>query len=432
MSISKNLTFTSTTQIISFIFGVGFSVLVARLLGPEGQGHFTLWILIPTLLARFGNLGFDASFSYFSTDKRFDHGFIFFIWFLLVALCLCLYSIFLMCYHFNFFDIQAQKLPIFIINTLGILTALFMSRTLLMSFLVGQNKIKLHSALSLVESVVPLIIVLGLMWFLKISAEIVFMAILTTMIVVNLMLFVRSYTGISLPNSRLTYIAFQYGIKSWLNNLINQLIYRSDMLMIAYFLGIVEVGLYSVALLLVEKSWFFTTAISNALFPIIRRRDDGPKLVARLVRFSVIFSLLFALFLMLTAEKLLPFIFGDDFILSVSPLLWLLPGALALTVPKILVTQFSALDKMQLAIYSSAPGLVVNIALNLILIPRYGLQGAAIGTSISYIVYGCLNIYFFKKLTKVNFNELLIFKKQDWKDFIEGVSKNLGKFKKTY
>jgi len=412
--------FTGSTQIVSFLFGLTFSVLVARILGPDGQGQFALWILVPTLLARFGHFGFDASFSYFALDERFPQRVIFSTWFYLVSLSVVLTSFLLTLNHLELLTFTVIPLPSYILNSLGILAVLFVSRTLLMSFLVGQNKIGLHSALSVLEAAVPLLIILGVMAFLIVSVEIVYSAIFASMFLINLILIHQCYASVEFPNLKFVNIAFKYGVKSWTNNIVNQLIYRADLLLIAYFLGLKEVGLYSIALLLVEKSWFFTAAISNALFPILRAEGarNGTLLTSRIVRFSVFFSFVFSLMLILSAHKLLPLIFGEAFIQSVSPLLWLLPGTIALTVPKILVTQFAALNKMELAVFSSSPALIVNILLNLILIPYLGLQGAAIGTSISYVIYCCLSIGFFKKLTDVPTKDLLIMNRGDWVDLV--------------
>ena len=103
MGVSKNLKFTASSQVISFFFLLGFSVLVARLLGPEGQGEFTLLILIPTILARFGHLGFDASFAYYAEDERFKYGVVFSIWFFLVLSFLFLCTIFIAFYNSSFY-----------------------------------------------------------------------------------------------------------------------------------------------------------------------------------------------------------------------------------------------------------------------------------------------------------------------------------------
>jgi O-antigen/teichoic acid export membrane protein len=432
MGISKNLRFTASSQVISFFFLLGFSVLIARLLGPEGQGQFTLWILIPTLLARFGHLGFDASFAYYAEDERFKYGVVFSIWFFLVLSFLFLCMICIVFYNSNLHEFPKTHTPNFIINTLALLATLFMSRTLLMSLLVGQNKIRLHSGLSILEAVFPLVMLLGLMLFFDLSAEIVFLVMLVTMTLVNAILILECCSVLLLPKRGLTYIAFKYGVKSWTNNILNQLIYRSDLLMVAYFLGVIEVGLYSIALLLVEKSWFFTTAISNALFPILRARDDDDQmLTARLVRVSVFFTLLVSIFLALTGKVLIPFIFGDDFSKSWVPLLWLIPGVIALTIPKILVTQFAAMNKMVFTIYSSGPALAVNVLLNFLLIPEFGLKGAAIATSISYVMYSVLNVYFFTRLTNVQPKLLLLVQKQDWIDFKMVVQDLLVRFFQT-
>ena len=73
----------------------------------------------------------------------------------------------------------------------------------------------------------------------------------------------------------------------------------------------------------------------------------------------------------------------------------LMVSVLFLSVPKILVSHFAAMNKMECAYTSSITALSINVILNLILIPAHGMAGAAIATSISYLLYAIINIQYY-------------------------------------
>jgi hypothetical protein len=57
MGYSKNISHNLFTQILKIIFGMLTGIIVARALGPAGQGYVTYIILIFTLLGNFGHFG---------------------------------------------------------------------------------------------------------------------------------------------------------------------------------------------------------------------------------------------------------------------------------------------------------------------------------------------------------------------------------------
>jgi O-antigen/teichoic acid export membrane protein len=92
----------------------------------------------------------------------------------------------------------------------------------------------------------------------------------------------------------------------------------------------------------------------------------------------------------------------------------LLPGSLALSVAKVLVYHLGAINRLDLAIKSSMPALVLNTVLNLFLIPSHGIVGAAVATSISYLFYAMISIHLYSSLTGLNVSTLIIVTRADF------------------
>jgi hypothetical protein len=77
MSYSRNIGHNILTQLLKIVFGVLTGVIVARALGPSGQGYIAYIVLIFTLLGTFGHFGITNAVAYFQKKSGFERGAIF-------------------------------------------------------------------------------------------------------------------------------------------------------------------------------------------------------------------------------------------------------------------------------------------------------------------------------------------------------------------
>jgi len=66
----KNTFTTFSVRIITVLFALIVSIVIARVLGPEGKGAYTLLLLIPTILVMVGNLGIGLANTYFGGSGK--------------------------------------------------------------------------------------------------------------------------------------------------------------------------------------------------------------------------------------------------------------------------------------------------------------------------------------------------------------------------
>ncbi|MGI8893789.1 MAG: polysaccharide biosynthesis C-terminal domain-containing protein, partial [Bacteroidia bacterium] len=108
------------------------------------------------------------------------------------------------------------------------------------------------------------------------------------------------------------------------------------------------------------------------------------KITINMVKISFIGSLVAILILLLIPIDLYAFIFGQAF-REVKTVIWFLsPGILFLAVSTVFTHYFSGLGKNHINSIASGIGLFFTLILCYLLIPVYGLAGAAAATSISY------------------------------------------------
>jgi O-antigen/teichoic acid export membrane protein len=84
-----------------------------------------------------------------------------------------------------------------------------------------------------------------------------------------------------------------------------------------------------------------------------------------------------------------------------------LPGIFTLSVGKVLVGEMLAREKIRFTVWVGAAATLVNIAGNLVLVPRMGISGAALASSISYSLVSLIVTWYYVRETGVSWTVLL-------------------------
>jgi O-antigen/teichoic acid export membrane protein len=186
----------------------------------------------------------------------------------------------------------------------------------------------------------------------------------------------------------------------------------ADSIIIGIFRSEFDVGVYNVAIKLAMVSSIVLTAVNSIVAPKLSSSFNNNKTLEfkKIVKDStkIIFFSAFPiiLFLFLFPEFLLS-IFGEDFIIGKNALLILLVGQSVSVMSGSVgfILQMTGKEKIFQNILFLA--LLVNIGLNILLIPTYGILGAAIASTISIVFWNLTSVaYIYKEhqvLTFFNF-----------------------------
>jgi len=196
-----------------------------------------------------------------------------------------------------------------------------------------------------------------------------------------------------------------------------QLMYSySDIIILGFFHSNEDVGVYRAVGQLGTLVVFGLSAINQILQPNFAKlyaSKDIDKL-QKIVTYSsfaiFIFASIPALVFFFFGEFILKFIFGDEFVIGFIPLVILTLGQLANaafgSVGALLNMTGHEKDAMRGMMYS----LGINIFLAFILIPQFGMLGAAISTAASLMVWNIILRYYVKKrldIESIGFIQLL-------------------------
>lgn len=173
---------------------------------------------------------------------------------------------------------------------------------------------------------------------------------------------------------------------------------RIDQVMLKEYMGSIYVGYYAVGVRLAEAFIFIPMIIGQSLFPKIVKLDFNKEKIFLLLLFRVFFLLAFiAVVISLLSNFIILFLFGNEYSASTSVLsilIWTIPFTyFGIITNKILLS----LNKQKLIFYKQFSLTILNVCLNIILIPKYGIVGAALATLIADITINIFYEYLFSE-----------------------------------
>ena len=209
----------------------------------------------------------------------------------------------------------------------------------------------------------------------------------------------------------------RYGAKSHAQTLAGNFHEQVDVFMLAVLLSDpAQIAVYSIAVGVLNRTKLIPLALADALFPEVAARspEDGAALAAQATRHGMLGVSLFALAVALAAPLLVPLVFGETY-RSAVPVLWILaPGMIMLAIFLLIGRYFMAINRQQVSVKIQAVALVTNIGLNVMLIPEFGIIGAAIASLISYAMEFLAIVVAFVRTTDRTLSDCLVFKRGDF------------------
>lgn len=188
------------------------------------------------------------------------------------------------------------------------------------------------------------------------------------------------------------------------------LMLRLDQLLIESFLDVAAVGIYAMAAWGAELLWLVPEALNPLLVHSSADAHDKnrDRTAARAVRLGLWVTILAAVPLALLAQPLLGLLRGGVYLPAVPALWVLLPGIVAFVPGVILAGDFIGRGVPHWNTQASAITLAVNVLLCLLWIPRLGILGAAWSSTVAYAFGSALMIWRFRRVTGLPLREILL------------------------
>lgn len=201
-----------------------------------------------------------------------------------------------------------------------------------------------------------------------------------------------------------------YGLRGQIGNLAAFFTYRLDVFVINFFLPLADLGYYVLGVTISEALWQIPAAVASALFPRTARTtpEDATAFTCLAIRQVLAVTLIGAALLALACPIAVPLVFGARFRPSVSVVLWLLPGTVALSVAKVACSDLAGRGKNGYSSIFSLICLVLTIGLDFWMIPWKGITGASMASSAAYLADTVLILAVLRRELNVGWRMLLV------------------------
>ncbi|MFC7008853.1 lipid II flippase MurJ [Halalkalicoccus salilacus] len=165
-----------------------------------------------------------------------------------------------------------------------------------------------------------------------------------------------------------------------------------------------QVGYYKAALVLAEFLWLAPKAVQSVMIQSASelwhrdRIDRITNLASKATRYTLLLTTLLAIGIAVLSAEFVPRYYGSEFEPTIAPLLLLLPGTVGFAVARPILSVSHARGDMRIMILATGAAATMNLLLNVALIPRFGIEGAAIATSLGYISLPLFHLWGAKRI----------------------------------
>ena len=195
--------------------------------------------------------------------------------------------------------------------------------------------------------------------------------------------------------------AFHFSFFNFINSLANNAVLQVDRFFISRMLSPAALPLYVVPNNLSQKIYSVSSSAGSVLFPVASElsfREEKQSFVRayqRSMRAAIVFSVLSGVTMLLYGYKLLLFWIGKEFAdQGMALLYWFVPTYVMLSMSVVLNNFFLGLGKAKFLAMASLGMAVLNVAGLLVLIPRYGISGAAMAYLLCVLPVLGIMLYF--------------------------------------
>lgn len=409
-----------SVQAAGMALGLGSGIVIARVLGPTAKGAITLYVMLAGAAATAGNLGLGAANVYLVGGGRLPAGSAWanswwISWTVGIGLAVALFFAAPLA---GLVLRQPVDMTLLATALAGVpLAILFDCQANLLRGLerVGRfNLLMMARHGSRLAGLLALVAWLGLgvpgaIWAVNLS-----LALASALAAV----WIKRETALSFtPSITDLGVSLKYGLRAMPGQMLQFLNYRLDLFLLAAFWDNRQVGLYATAVFAAELVWHVPNGVNIALFPAVsaaKGAEGAAELSSRAMRHAVFWGFLLAAAMAAAAGPTVNLLYGSSFAPSAAALRILLIGSVAMVPAKLALNHLAGTGRPQYLSLAAVIGLAATVAFDLALIPRWGVTGAAWGSTFAYLLVAFAALFWMKRRGGVGLKESLFIRAADF------------------
>jgi O-antigen/teichoic acid export membrane protein len=383
----KNSSWMLFEQIIRLFSGVFVSIYVARYLGPENFGVLSFSLAISTFLMAFTRLGMDSILlrEVVNTNSRVDIKKLLSTSFWLMFIT----SFFIYSILFIILNLVDEEKSVKFVISIICFSSIFVPFLSLDYFYQSQIKSKFSSVCKVIAISIISVIKLYLVYIEASLLSFAFSVLFDYFLVAILLFFSMYFTKLIKPFELFKHFEFNiaktllkssfYMVISALAVIVNM---RIDQIMIKTMLGFEQAGIYSAAAKFYESWSIFPHVLTISLLPIIMKiKNDShhnyENKLCLLIRSLFYVSFIVSLIVTFFSQELVDITFGSAYAESASLIGIIMWSSVFISIGSV-TSRYLTIEKMEKKIlFRTIVTTVLNVVLNYIFIPIYGIKSAA-------------------------------------------------------
>lgn len=406
--------FTSRAAVL--LIGLINTIISARYLGPVGNGVIAAVSVYPNLLTTIGALGIQQATTYFVGQEKYNLDKIYgaILGILIFATVFCLGTSYIFIRYLTHGSYS---------NTLIFWAILPIPFSLYTTFssgiFLGKQKIKEYNQINWIPAAINFaftflfiaILSLGVPGSMAGTFLGTFIMAFAVYFMIRKFVEVRPRFEIGIMKGIL-----RLGLVYAATAMIAILNYKADIVLLERYSTPYQLGIYSKGAALVELLWQIPTVLSTITFSRSAAAKDPRAFslkVCGLLRFAGILIIILSVIFYFTAGFVINTMYGKAFADSVSVIRILLPGVMLMTIYKVLYMDIAGKGKPWKSMEAMLPAVAVNIILNYIWIPKYGANGSAMASSVSYSISAIIFLIIYSRTTSISLKTMFTFSKDD-------------------
>jgi O-antigen/teichoic acid export membrane protein len=394
-----------SAKIVVFGFGLLTTVVVNRLLGPNGKGAYVAVTALPALVGAIGVFGLPSAINYFAARGVSVRGLLK----LSILLVAVMSSLMIIVLWFalpflegNILSAATEKLGKTEGDQMLRIILITIPTGWLASFagtiLYGRHEVKLYTGIMVGQAMATLVVLVTAVGLLRLGVPgavggSVFVSLLGALAVLYAVRRVarRNPGGSAVPVRSLV----GYGARVYPASITGYFNYRADVFIIQAVMvaSAGPLGLYSMAVTMAEFIFYIPDAVTTIFMPTIAgsTATSADAKLGPVSRMTFLVTATGAIALIpvawLGVHLVLP-----AYVDCIPAFLVLLPAVVSLSVGKIMTSYISGRGRPGPVSVGAAITLVLNLVANVLLIPRFGIVGAASASLISYSVMSAMMV----------------------------------------
>jgi O-antigen/teichoic acid export membrane protein len=209
----------------------------------------------------------------------------------------------------------------------------------------------------------------------------------------------------------------RFTLKSTIDALAKFINRRIDVYFVQAYRGFAALGQYGLAS---QVTNFIQEAImpfTQVMNPYLVRSDEAGKqeIIARMGRIIFTSSLVLTLLIALLAPMLIPLLFGKAFAPAILATQILSLSVLISSMRIVFASYFQSINHLRFNILGNWLGVIITIILDIALIPKWGIEGAAVASILAYLTSLLFLVYHYQKITNQPLRDMLLLRGADIK-----------------